>query len=434
MFAHFFELPLVAHKAARRLVAVMVLIVSAGCADAAQQPPATPAPSPSKQSKAGPPTAPSGVPVELAQAAPAPPAVAPAPAPAPTAPQKLAVGDVRIFAFSFAPVGYIPCDGRHLMVEYTKALHDITGDRFGVSPKGAFMVPKLPPLRAAKAKGYEDVAASAGMLRPAAVQIEASASKIATACGLSITSVRVLNEIEIKLAADAGKQPPEATLETQLAALHVSRRLAGELAVKGADALAAVARLQQAAAGDKDAMGKVAPLQTELSDSIAALQKVDPTVALDAIAQKLATLLAEAKGERDQRNLKNVQDRVASAQAAVRESRDAMATAAKELGGIAAEYTVDLNRCIIGWPVDRATFLGEVKLMAIGFSPQGWMPCEGQLLKIKGHEALYSLLGPTFGGDGKETFGLPRLPGPQDGTQKFLQYHIAIEGAWPGRN
>lgn len=56
-----------------------------------------------------------------------------------------------------------------------------------------------------------------------------------------------------------------------------------------------------------------------------------------------------------------------------------------------------------------STFLGEIQLFGGPFAPSGFMFCQGQLLPIQQNEALYSLLGPLYGGDGRTTFGLPDL-------------------------
>lgn len=55
--------------------------------------------------------------------------------------------------------------------------------------------------------------------------------------------------------------------------------------------------------------------------------------------------------------------------------------------------------------------LGEIKLFAGNFAPSGWYSCEGQLLPIVQNTALFSLLGTTYGGDGRSTFALPDLRG-----------------------
>jgi len=56
-------------------------------------------------------------------------------------------------------------------------------------------------------------------------------------------------------------------------------------------------------------------------------------------------------------------------------------------------------------------FVGQIILFAGNFAPRGWALCEGQLLAISSNEALFSILGTTYGGDGRTTFGLPRLRG-----------------------
>lgn len=55
--------------------------------------------------------------------------------------------------------------------------------------------------------------------------------------------------------------------------------------------------------------------------------------------------------------------------------------------------------------------LGSVILFAGNFAPEGWAKCEGQILEIAQHNALFSLLGTTYGGDGETTFALPDLRG-----------------------
>jgi microcystin-dependent protein len=54
-------------------------------------------------------------------------------------------------------------------------------------------------------------------------------------------------------------------------------------------------------------------------------------------------------------------------------------------------------------------FLAEIRLMSFTFPPKGWALCNGQLLQINQNQALFSLLGTTFGGDGRVTFALPDL-------------------------
>lgn len=56
-------------------------------------------------------------------------------------------------------------------------------------------------------------------------------------------------------------------------------------------------------------------------------------------------------------------------------------------------------------------FLSEIRIMSFGFPPKGWALCNGQLLPINQNQALFSLLGTTFGGDGRVNFALPNLQG-----------------------
>ncbi|MGH3972051.1 MAG: phage tail protein [Pseudonocardiaceae bacterium] len=56
-------------------------------------------------------------------------------------------------------------------------------------------------------------------------------------------------------------------------------------------------------------------------------------------------------------------------------------------------------------------FMGQIALVSFSFAPQGWAFCHGQLLPISEHQALFSLLGTTHGGDGSSTFALPDLTG-----------------------
>ena len=56
-------------------------------------------------------------------------------------------------------------------------------------------------------------------------------------------------------------------------------------------------------------------------------------------------------------------------------------------------------------------FLAEIRIVGFNFAPRGWAFCSGQILPISQNQALYSLLGTTYGGDGRVTFALPELRG-----------------------
>jgi microcystin-dependent protein len=56
-------------------------------------------------------------------------------------------------------------------------------------------------------------------------------------------------------------------------------------------------------------------------------------------------------------------------------------------------------------------FLGEIRIASFNFAPKGWAQCNGQLLPINQNQALFSILGTTYGGNGQTTFALPDLRG-----------------------
>ncbi|WPR77200.1 phage tail protein [Algoriphagus sp. NG3] len=77
-------------------------------------------------------------------------------------------------------------------------------------------------------------------------------------------------------------------------------------------------------------------------------------------------------------------------------------------------------------------FIGEVKLFAFNFAPRGYALCEGQLLAISSNTALFSLIGTTYGGDGRTTFALPdlrgRMPIGQDQGPGLPNYRMGERG------
>ncbi len=81
--------------------------------------------------------------------------------------------------------------------------------------------------------------------------------------------------------------------------------------------------------------------------------------------------------------------------------------------------------------------MGEIRLFAGNFSPRGWAMCDGAALRISENQALFSILGITYGGDGRTTFHLPKLDAPATDTgdgRQALRYVICIEGAYPTRD
>ncbi len=80
---------------------------------------------------------------------------------------------------------------------------------------------------------------------------------------------------------------------------------------------------------------------------------------------------------------------------------------------------------VVGSPNAHAgidPFIGEIQWFAGNFAPRGWAFCDGQLLPISSYTALFSILGTTYGGDGRTTFALPDVRGRV----------IVHEGAGPG--
>ena len=77
-------------------------------------------------------------------------------------------------------------------------------------------------------------------------------------------------------------------------------------------------------------------------------------------------------------------------------------------------------------------FIAEVILFAGIFAPRGWAFAEGQLLPINQNQALFSLLGTTYGGDGRTTFALPDMRGLEPVCG--MHYIIALVGVFPSRN
>lgn len=72
-------------------------------------------------------------------------------------------------------------------------------------------------------------------------------------------------------------------------------------------------------------------------------------------------------------------------------------------------------------------FIGEIRLFSFGFIPKGWAPCNGQILPINSNQALYSVLGNKFGGDGISNFALPDLRG-RTPVHMSENYPIATAG------
>ena len=76
-------------------------------------------------------------------------------------------------------------------------------------------------------------------------------------------------------------------------------------------------------------------------------------------------------------------------------------------------------------------FLSEIRIMSFGFPPKGWALCDGQLLPINQNQALFSLLGTTYGGNGITSFALPDLRAVAPNN---MTYSICVSGIFPSIN
>ncbi|HEY4942188.1 MAG TPA: phage tail protein [Rhizomicrobium sp.] len=78
-----------------------------------------------------------------------------------------------------------------------------------------------------------------------------------------------------------------------------------------------------------------------------------------------------------------------------------------------------------------SAYAGEVMLVAFNFCPQGWHATDGSLLPIQQNAQLFALIGSAYGGDGKTTFGLPKLSGPKPANGPALTHCISLQGPFP---
>jgi microcystin-dependent protein len=79
-------------------------------------------------------------------------------------------------------------------------------------------------------------------------------------------------------------------------------------------------------------------------------------------------------------------------------------------------------------------FVAEIRMFGFNFAPTGWASCDGQLMPISQNTALFSLLGTTYGGDGRSTFALPDLQGRTpmhsgDGPGLSQRFHGEADGS-----
>ena len=80
-------------------------------------------------------------------------------------------------------------------------------------------------------------------------------------------------------------------------------------------------------------------------------------------------------------------------------------------------------------------FMGEIKILGFNWPPNNWAACDGQMLPINQHQALFSILGTSYGGNGMTTFGLPDMQGRtiiQAGKPYSIGTSIGIDGTKGG--
>jgi microcystin-dependent protein len=79
-------------------------------------------------------------------------------------------------------------------------------------------------------------------------------------------------------------------------------------------------------------------------------------------------------------------------------------------------------------------FIGQICLFPWKWAPRGWARCDGALLPVDQNQALFSLIGTTYGGDGRTNFGLPDLRGKKSTNGQRVHYYINLYGIYPSRN
>lgn len=84
--------------------------------------------------------------------------------------------------------------------------------------------------------------------------------------------------------------------------------------------------------------------------------------------------------------------------------------------------------------------IGEIRMFAGNFAPRNWALCQGQILPITQYQALFSILGTQYGGDGRSTFSLPDLRyqsvggKPRSWDVEKPRYIVCLEGIFPSRS
>jgi len=83
----------------------------------------------------------------------------------------------------------------------------------------------------------------------------------------------------------------------------------------------------------------------------------------------------------------------------------------RPIGTLASSVALVAGLSVSQSAIASEPFIGQIQMVGFNFAPRGWALCDGQILSISQHTALFSLLGTTYGGDGRSTFALPDLRG-----------------------
>ncbi|MCA9875219.1 MAG: tail fiber protein [Anaerolineales bacterium] len=78
--------------------------------------------------------------------------------------------------------------------------------------------------------------------------------------------------------------------------------------------------------------------------------------------------------------------------------------------------------------------IGQICMFPWDWAPRGWVKCDGQLLRIEQNTALFALIGTEFGGDGVQTFALPKLAPIKSENGGDVDYYINLRGIFPARD
>ena len=80
-------------------------------------------------------------------------------------------------------------------------------------------------------------------------------------------------------------------------------------------------------------------------------------------------------------------------------------------------------------------YIGEVRIFAGSFEPQGWKLCNGATLQTRHYSALYAIIGNKYGGNGSDSFQLPSIQPLKevDGGTTKINYYICVSGMFPSR-